>query len=78
MHKFGQLLRPIEAAESVALSLSYLARLRHRGDLTEGVHYVRYGLRTYRYFSESLFNWALHRAEPAEHQQWIKEKEGVE
>lgn len=72
MNEFGKLLSPANAAESVALSISYLSRLRNSGEFIKGVHYVQYGDRTYRYLSDSLFNWALHREDPEEHQRWIE------
>lgn len=62
-----QLLRPEEAAQLLAISRSYLARLRAGGELVENVHYVRRGQRCYRYLANSLYDWAVNRRRSNEH-----------
>lgn len=69
---FGDLLRPKEAADLVALSCTSLARARSSGKFVEGIHYCRYASGEYRYFSDSLYHWAITQQSPEEHQQWIK------
>jgi uncharacterized protein (UPF0548 family) len=54
-----QLLRPEAAAELLAIDRSYLAKLRSRGELTEGIHYQRRGQRCYLYLADALYNWSL-------------------
>lgn len=65
---FAILLRPEAAAKLINISVSHLARLRSWGELTEGIHYVRHGDRTYRYLSDALYHWAKYRKQPTNQQ----------
>jgi hypothetical protein len=56
-----QLLSPEAAAELLAIDRSYLAKLRSRGELVEGTHYLRRGQRCYLYLADALYNWSLNR-----------------
>jgi hypothetical protein len=74
MSRFGSPLRPSEAAEQTALTIGHLARLRRSGVLKEGIHYYWLSPRHYRYLSDSLRHFFLHRAEPEVHEKWIRQR----
>jgi hypothetical protein len=57
----NQYLSHDEAAEMLAISVSFLAKLRANGELVEGVHYVRHGQRCYLYQAKALHSWALNK-----------------
>jgi hypothetical protein len=71
----GSLLNPIEAAKLVALAPSTLSEYRREKLLVEGLHYVRYTGRSYRYFGDALYHWATHRQQPEEHHAWLLAKQ---
>jgi hypothetical protein len=75
VNNFGKLLRVKEAADLLAIAPSTLSRYRSEGLLTEGLHYVRYGDRCYRYLEDSLYHWANHRQNLQEHLDWLQAKQ---
>jgi hypothetical protein len=76
-HKYGDLLRPAEAAELLRVTPKYLGTLRQSGQLTEEIHYIQYSPGMFRYFSDSLLHWATTRKQPELHREWILERSKI-
>jgi hypothetical protein len=76
-HKFGDLLRPSEAAELLRVSTKYLSNLRQSEQLTEEIHYIQYSPGMFRYFSDALLHWAATRKQPELHREWILERSKI-
>lgn len=71
---FGNILTIAEAAKLISLSRVQINRLRKNGTFIEGIHFVQYSERNYRYFEDSLYHWATHQKTPDEHREWILSK----
>jgi hypothetical protein len=69
--KFGELLRPKEAADLIKVSPTQLGDFRREGLLRPGIHYIQHTSRTIRYQKDALLHWFLHRNEPGVHDDWV-------
>jgi hypothetical protein len=72
--RFGELLRPKEAAELLKVSQTQLGDFRRDGLLRPGIHYIVSTPRTIRYQKDALLHWFMHRNESGVHDNWILER----
>lgn len=60
-------------AQSLGCSHHTIKAFRQRGDLIEGIHYIRENSRTIRYNLELCLNWLANRHNPAAHRRAIEQ-----